>query len=173
MRPMLERIYRDHRQGLFTLALSITRNAERAEDAVHTAFARMCRRLTDGDGVGGNGRLETVGDPVAYVHAAVRNAAIDQLRGDSSVVVSPQSIFAEAGDEADPVVAVCDKERDRLIRRAVEDLPDDQRQVVVMKVFGGLTFRQIAEVFGEPLATITSRHRRALKALRQRIETLV
>ena len=64
MKETLERIYWDHRQGLYTLALAITRRPERAEDAVQDAFARLwtaSRRPT--------------GDPVPYVFAAVRNAA--------------------------------------------------------------------------------------------------
>ena len=65
----LEDIYRDHRRGLFGLALSVVREAATAEDAVHEAFARLARQKGPPDG-----------DATAYVYKAVRNAAIDQAR---------------------------------------------------------------------------------------------
>ena len=73
MTGTIEQIYRLHRKGLYTLALAITRHPESAEDAVHEAIVRLCR----------SDRSPT-GDPVAYVFAAVRNAAVDQKRSASS-----------------------------------------------------------------------------------------
>ena len=66
MRRSLERIYRKHRQGMYSLALSITRRPQAAEDAVQEAFVKLWR-------LGPAPR----GDPVAYTYAAVRNAAND------------------------------------------------------------------------------------------------
>jgi RNA polymerase sigma factor (sigma-70 family) len=65
----LAELYQQHRQGLYTLALSITRNPHRAEDAVQDAFVRLYRR-----------HRPAVGDPASYVFMAVRNASIDQIR---------------------------------------------------------------------------------------------
>ena len=69
LKHWLEDIYRDHRRGLFGLALSVVREAAAAEDAVHEAFARMAKQ-----------RRRPVGDVLGYVYKAVRNAAIDQTR---------------------------------------------------------------------------------------------
>ena len=44
MRQQLEETYRSHRQGLFAMALSVTRCAQLAEDAIHVAFERLCRQ---------------------------------------------------------------------------------------------------------------------------------
>src|SRR3954452_9099285 len=71
----LEDIYARHRQGLFTLALSITRCAARAEDAVHDAFVRLCRRRSVAAPLEGTGAASQP-DAVAYVFASVRNAAV-------------------------------------------------------------------------------------------------
>src|SRR3954464_10297105 len=75
----LEDIYARHRQGLFTLALSITRCAARAEDAVHDAFVRLCRRRFVAWWFSATGTARQP-DPVAYVFASVRNAAVDLVR---------------------------------------------------------------------------------------------
>jgi RNA polymerase sigma-70 factor (ECF subfamily) len=155
----LANLYARHRQGLYTHALLITRCAQRAEDAVHDAFARLCSR---GD--------RRIADPVAYVFAAVRAAAIDQLRRARSDARAPAaSIFAESSPDA----AAMDAERASTVAAVLEQLPWELREVVVLKVYAGLTFAQLAEVTGEPLATVATRYRRTLERLRDRLEKLV
>ncbi len=53
------------------------------------------------------------------------------------------------------------------LRRAIESLPEKQRQVVVLKIFEGLTFQEIAEVMNAPLSTVLSRMRYALDKLKR------
>lgn len=163
LRQILEAIYTQHRQGLFTLALSITRHAERAEDAVQEAFARLCRTV-----------IEPSGDVTAYVFATVRNAALDQVRRNGAAKLT---IFANGalntGEAEPPDRALIAHERNQGVQEAVEALPDAQRQVIVMKLYGELTFDQIATVLGEPLPTVASRYRRALERLKASVESLV
>ncbi len=156
MQQQLERIYQDHRQGLFTLALSITRHPDLAEDAVQEAFARWWQS-----------KREPTGDPVAYVFASVRNAALQLLRG-RQPVEAEQSIFADEG--SDPAAAAIEDEQQRLVRRAVDALPIRQREAVVLRLNAGLTFQQIADTVGEPLQTIASRYRRALQQVKEMLE---
>ena len=157
MQGNLERIYREHRQGLYTLALAITRSPDQAEDAVHDAFVRLWRS-----------GIEPAGDRVAYVFAAVRNAAFDQRRRRRETVETPLSIFDSV--EPDPAQAAVDAERQRLVREAVDSLPLRQRQIVVLRLYASLTFRQIGEMFGEPLPTVASRYRRALQRIKTAVE---
>lgn len=163
MRATLDRLYREHRQGLYTLALSILRDPSAAEDAVHEAFSRLCSK-----------RVAPTGDPVSYVFAAVRNASIDLLRRRPGAVLTGVSIFDECvSPVAGPGRQAEEAERDRMLREAVESLPDDQRQAVVMKLYGGLTFEQIAQTLGEPLSTVSTRYRKALDVLRETLEVNV
>jgi RNA polymerase sigma-70 factor (ECF subfamily) len=156
VRQHLEQLYRDHRQGLFTLALSIAKCPARAEDAVQEAFARLW---------GSDGRPS---DPVPYVYAAVRHAAIDQTRRAAAAArAETASIFN--GVHPDPANDAIAAERVRRLREAVDALPDDERQAVVLRIYAGLTFEQAAETLGEPLPTVASRYRRAL----ERLETAV
>ncbi len=159
MRRRLERIYREHRQGLYSLALSITRAADLAEDSVQEALARLWRSAR-----------QPRGDAVAYVFAAVRNAALEigwKQRPRSGV---PASLFDAA--PADPAKMALMDEQERLVRAAVDGLPIRQRQAVVLRVYAGLSFQQIADTLGEPLATVASRYRRALERIRSTVETL-
>lgn len=164
MRQLLEGIYTEHRQGLFTLALSILRNADAAEDAIHEAIARLCRMDHN-----------PAGDAAAYVFAAVRNAAMDQRRRGARAAGNAETIFENSlsSHDAAPDQPMEQSDQDRLIRRAVEELPDESRQVVVMKIYACLTFEQIAQALNEPLSTVSSRYQRALSKLREKLETLV
>jgi len=152
----IEQIYRLHRKGLFTLALSITRHPESAEDAVHDAIVRLCRSSKS-----------PTGDPVAYVFAAVRNAAVDQKRKAGSV-----SIFDLPEPSTEPTSAVDDFERDRMVADAIQQLPEDQSGAVVLHLYSGLTFQQVAEVLDVPLQTVASRYRRGLAKLRELLASL-
>ena len=168
MQQELKRIYQDHRQGLFTLALSITRCPDLAEDAVHDAFVRLWRS-----------KIRPKGDSVAYVFASVRNAALEQMRQRrragrlaTAGVSLLESGPSDTGPD-DPASNALEAERQRHVRRAVETLPTRQRQVVVLRLHSGLTFQQIAEVFGEPLQTVASRYRRALGRMKETLGKLM
>jgi RNA polymerase sigma-70 factor (ECF subfamily) len=159
----LANLYARHRQGLFTHALLITRSVEAAEDAVHDAFARMCATPPPPDLV----------DPVAYAFAAVRAAAIDQARRAKVRRDAPApsaSIFADHGG---PEHDAQGSERRQWIQAALERLAAEEREVIVLRLYAGLAFRQIAHVTGEPLATVASRYRRSLAKLRPALENVV
>ena len=143
--------YDRHRRGLYALALSITRCPQNAEDAVHEAFTKLCSRP-----------LVTQGDEVAYVFASVRNAAIEQQRKPARP--EPASLFN--GHAPDPVAESERAERDRRLRHAVDALPVDQREAVVLRIYAGLSFEQIAQAVQAPLPTVAARYRRALDKLR-------
>ena len=159
----IEAIYRRHRQGLYTLALSIAGRPEAAEDAVHDAVVRLCRASTGPSG-----------DPVAYVFAAVRNAAIDGRRraGPRGPAVSIFDLPDAAADDRSVADSAGDGERDRRVAEALGDLPAEQREAVVLHLFAGLTFAQAAETIGVPLQTMASRYRRGLSALRDPLASL-
>lgn len=175
VQEQLQAIYNKHRQGLFTVALSITRRADRAEDAIHDAFARLCGLTA--------GRAE---DGVAYAYRAVRNAAIDIVRKRSEPSIDliergdakgegeahACSIFASVSSQQphDPLVA---RESQALVQQAIEALPEAQREVLVMKLYADLTFERISAVLGEPLSTVASRYRRALDKLKEELVSLV
>jgi RNA polymerase sigma-70 factor, ECF subfamily len=154
----IDGLYREHRQGLYSLALAITRSPDRAEDAVHEAFTRLCRQPS---GPQFN---------AAYVFAAVRNAARDQLRRLRPAGELPVSIF---DDGPQPDATALADEAKQAVQQCLEGLDEPQREVIVLKIYGDLTFDQIAHVTGEPLQTIASRYRRALLTLKDRLESCV
>jgi RNA polymerase sigma-70 factor (ECF subfamily) len=139
--------YDTHRQELFTYALSITGSFVCAEDAVHEAFSRVLRK----------GRLPETLRP--YLFRCVRNAALDTLRhaererrkmdGYSAIF---QKDCAPHGHEA--------------VSEWLSCLSDREREWVVLKVYGGLTFREIAEVCAARQGTVAAGYWRGLQKLR-------
>lgn len=190
---LLRDLYRRHRQGLFTLALSVTRCRARAEDAVHEAFVRLCtRRPRDVD--------DAPADPVAYAYRMVRHAAIDQVRrywpgGNRTRVAADHdagawrqggngngrdyagaSVFdlpRDGDDRFDPELRTIGHETAEFVARSLDALPPDQREAVVLRVYGGLTFAQVAAVTQEPMSTVAARYRRALDKLRPCLQKLL
>ena len=123
-----------------------------AEDAVQDAFVRFWRSR-------GRGRVR---DETAYLFACVRTAAIDLVRAGQRRKhhESAVNVFESAPDRQDWRESV---------EVALEKLPAEQREVLVLKIWGGLTFAQIAEMLAVPVSTAASRHRYAL----ERLETLL
>lgn len=162
MKDQLAEIYEQHRQGLFSLALSVTRKPELAEDAVHDAVVRLCRT-----------RARPTGDPVGYVYAAVRNAAIDitryrKARPEASNRDAALFLFEQDAGPGVPE-AVGDAELAGRAMALIEALPDKQREVLVLRLIGGLKFEQIAQTLDLPLGTVTTRYRRTIHAIRDRL----
>ncbi len=159
MRAELEQTYRQHRQTLFSLALTITGCSGLAEDAVHEAFVRLCQR-TD----------RPAGSFPAYVYSSVRNAAVDCRRRQQRQKSVLESVFAESGSGlvAEAANGLSDPAEQRAqLASAIETLDESARQIIVMKIFGDLTFDEIAEVLETPSATVATRYRRSILKLEE------
>jgi len=153
---LLKEIYGGHRQGLFSLALAITGSRQSAEDAVHDAFTKLI------------GRKPPVGDAISYVFKTVRHSAIDIHRREQRGQKLSESLFngfIPSEESVDPAGEILNKERDLILRKAIDNLPEKEREAIVLKALAGLTFQQAGNVMGIPAKTIASRYRRGLERL--------
>jgi len=149
----LRRIYEEYRTELFVFALSITRCKQSAEDAVHEAFRKV---------------LDKGSAPEAlrpYLFRCVRNAALDELR---SVKRRGRrdSIFASAQEPKTASSALSASEMDEVL----EYLSVDERECIVLKLYSGLSFKEIAETRRASPNTVASWYRRGLNKLRAHFE---
>ena len=127
-----------------------------AEDAVQNGFVRFWRTRS----------RSPVRDDAAYLFACVRTAALDlsragrrRKRHEGNVSVSAGASIFQHDDEAGR-----DDWREA-IEAAMKKLPAEQREVLVLKIWGGLTFAQIGESLAIPANTAGSRYRYALERL--------
>ena len=153
----LDRLYRQCRQELFSYALAVAGCQADAEDAIHTAFART---LTLG---------RSPSDLKTYIFRAVRNAAIDHRRTARRTITIPEQGLDNCIHDMH-LLALENSEALQAASRALNDLPDDEREVIVAHLHAGLTFKEIAGISGRPLGTVVSWYRRGLEALRKAIE---
>ena len=151
-------LYAEHRQGLFTLALSIVRDAAAAEDAVHDGVHRVLARAKPPEG-----------DPVAFLYAAVRNAAIDATRRAKVRAARPADGTICDDRMPDPALRAEDREAVFRMRQAIHALAPEQQEVILLRSVARLGFEQVAEVVGAPVGTVAARYSRAVSALRQQM----
>lgn len=135
--------------ALYRVARALVRSAEDAEDAVQEVFVGLVRARRG---------LPAVRDLRAYLFAALRRAAARRRAGREK----PAPLDAVPAREPPAV------ETDEAVRleKALALLPPGQREVIALKVDGGLTFAEIADLLGISPNTAASRYRYALEKLR-------
>jgi RNA polymerase sigma-70 factor (ECF subfamily) len=139
--------------GLVLFARQWTRSAADAEDVVQEAFVKFWRRNHD---VTNRGLL----------YATVRSVALDLLRRDSRRARREATALSDADQTIPPAFEIEDDSQRALVA-AIDLLPDEQREVLVMKIWNDLTFAEIGTALGISQNTAASRYRYALTALKK------
>jgi RNA polymerase sigma-70 factor (ECF subfamily) len=147
---------REHGPRLVLFARQWVASRADAEDVLQDAFVRFWPR---------RGRAR---DPLAYLYQCVRRTAMNwrrsaERRARHEAQADAQLLFRTPAEEAELA------ELAALAQAALEGLPVEQREIVVLRIWGQLTFRAIAQVLGIPSPTARSRYRYALAALRKRL----
>jgi len=143
--------YRRYCRPVYLYAFSLTRDPAQAEDVVQQTFVRLLQR--DPAGISSvRGLLFTI----------ARNLVRDDLRR-AAASKSAYPILESAADAPDP-------DRLEALSRALNGLPDDQREVVILRIYAGLPFADIAAIMGVPEATAKSRYRYALERMEEDLE---
>ncbi len=135
-----------HGPAALLFARQITAHRQDAEDAVHDGFLRFWPRRQSAD------------QPVGLFLACVRSAALDLRR--SAARRARRHQLADPPRPLFDVSAEC--ERHEEVQRALAELTEPQREIVVLKIWVGLTFAQAAQVLHESANTVASRYRDAL-----------
>jgi RNA polymerase sigma-70 factor (ECF subfamily) len=163
-------LVRRHQQPLYNFALRQVRVPQVAEDVVQETFVRVVQNAAD---FKHEARFTT------WVYTITRNLCIDQLR--KRALRKHPSLDESRGEEgdgptlgeqtADPRASVereaTGTELKERIARAVDKLPDEQREVFLMREISNLPFKEIAEITGVPENTVKSRMRYALERLQE------
>jgi RNA polymerase sigma-70 factor (ECF subfamily) len=139
--------------GLVLFARQWVKSAADAEDVVQEAFVRFWRR-----NLSINNR--------ALLYSAVRSAALDLIRRDNRRARREVEVFGEAERTVQPQFEQADDSQRELVA-ALDRLPRDQREVLVMKIWNELTFAEIGEALAISQNTAASRYRYALAALKK------
>jgi RNA polymerase sigma-70 factor (ECF subfamily) len=149
-----------HLDAAYNLARWLMRNEDEAADAVQDACVRALRFI--GGFRGGDGRV--------WLLAIVRNTCYSRLKRDTIREMETEfddELHSLETEAANPE-ALLERSRDsETLRRALEELPEEFREIIVMRELEGMAYKEIADVAGVPIGTVMSRLARARKRLQQ------
>lgn len=157
----LEALYDRHASALFGLAMRMRLEADEAEDLVHDVFVEAWRSAASYDATRG-----TIG---AWLRVRLRSRAIDRIRRkgiDPTRLADDVERHADGASEAPSPSRSVDQGR---AMTALATLSDDQRRVVELAYFAGLSFREIGARLSIPTTTAKSRMVAAVRILRERM----
>ena len=152
-----------HLRAAYNFARWIVRNDHDAEDIVQESFVKAFSGL---DSLRG-------GDARVWLLAIVRNTAMNLLRRRRSETVRVQEETAEPVDHAEGIEeALIAGERRKQIRAAIEQLPGEFREALILRELEGLSYKEIAGVLDVPMGTVMSRLARARNLLMRELIAL-
>ena len=150
-----EKIFEKYRRAIFAYVRGILHDDALAEDCVQDVFLELIRKTDSIDisrGVKG------------WLFRVSRNRSIDVLRKRGREVQSEVTHLMEDDGEK-PDAGIIRRESAETVMKAVAKLSEPERDIVMMRFFGGLTFAKAEEATGIPLNTLIWRCRRALQKL--------
>jgi len=160
-RSALSSLYERHGGLALTLAMRMLGDVDTAEEVVQDAFVAVWRRAAD--------FRPDAAAPRTWLLAIVRNRCIDELRRPSFARV-PLDDAQPAAIESDPWPDIWKRQCGDVLRAALRELPSDQRNVIELGFFGGLSHAQIAARVDAPLGTVKKRMRTGLRRLRRALD---
>lgn len=153
---------RQFERPLLRYAAGITGDAELARDVVQETFLKLCTA----------DRAHVDGHLAAWLHTVVRNHALNVRKKESRMApLLDEHAAALANSGSGPGAEVDRNETHRLIADTIRELPADQQEACRLKFHNGLTYREISEVMGVSLGTVSNLIAGALDVLRRRLRT--
>jgi len=159
---------------VYSASVRVLADSQLAEDATQDIFVRLWRRP--------EAFVADRGCFVSWLMSVVRNRSVDELRsrgrrqkreGTPGSETQEAALLMLPAEGDDPLRAAQVHEDQRLVRRALVDLPADQRTALELAYFGGLTQQEIAIQLGEPLGTVKTRIRLGMQKLRRALQDKV
>jgi RNA polymerase sigma factor (sigma-70 family) len=158
-REALRRIYEKYRDDLLILAIALSHDVDLAEDAVHDVFVAFARNV---------GSFKLTGSLKAYLARCVANRIRDLMRTRRSRAraINTERACSASLDMNEPGRLIECSEELRLLSSALAELPEEQREVIVLRMHGRMRFKVIAQSLGLSVNTVKGRYRYGIRKLR-------
>ncbi|HTN47162.1 MAG TPA: sigma-70 family RNA polymerase sigma factor [Flavipsychrobacter sp.] len=160
-------IYR-HKDKLYTSIYLLVKDKYAAEDIFQDTFLKIIRTINDG-------RYNEQGKFLPWALRVAHNLCMDHFRKErKQIPITTQNgedilSFFNMGDEK-PSSQMETLQTNNNVRLLIEELPEEQREVVVLRIYGDLSFKEIAKITGVSINTALGRMRYALLNLRKSIK---
>jgi len=161
-RAEFERVAMPHLDAAYRLARWLVRHDQDAEDAVQEAFLRAFQFFR-GEQTGRAWLLQIVRN-TCYTNLARRRSARDN-------VAAPEALAQVASVESHPGVPLEQHEEAAMLRRALDALPVEFREAIVLRELEGLSYKEIARIADVPIGTVMSRLARGREQLHEILRT--
>jgi RNA polymerase sigma-70 factor (ECF subfamily) len=158
--PSFEQTVLPHLDAAYNLARWLTRNDRDAEDVVQESYLRAFRFFAGFRG----------GDARAWLMRIVRNTCYTWLHANRPLQEATEfdeTLFSPDSRSPNPEEAVLGNDRSAVVRKALETLPANFREVLILRELEGLSYKEIADITGMPAGTVMSSLSRARYRLRQ------
>ena len=155
----LRRIYEKYRDSLLILAIALSHDVSLAEDAVHDVFVAFAQNIES---------FKLTGNLKAYLARCVANRVRDLMRAKNgrAKALNSQRACSAGVDLNEPSRLIACNEELWLLSSALAELPDEQREVIVLHIHGRMRFRIIAKSLGISVNTVKGRYRYGIRKLR-------
>ena len=160
-----DKLFKRYERPLFSFILRFVRDREGAEDLFQQTWMKVIKALP---------QYEERGSFSSWLFGIANNCCVDHARKKARSKVddltSSEGLDRLPNLHPNPEDTVIKKEQKAWLEQAVEQLPQEQKQVVLMRLFGQLPFKEIARVVNCPLNTVLGRMHYALKNLKKMAE---
>jgi RNA polymerase sigma-70 factor (ECF subfamily) len=167
--PSIEVLINRHKNKVFTYIILIVKNQSLAEDIFQDTFIKVIKSLKEG-------KYKDNGKFVSWVIRIAHNLTIDHFRKEKQInTYSNEDYEADIFNSrklSDNTIEdiLVESQIIKEVRLLIDELPDDQKQVILLRHYGGLSFKEIAEQTDVSINTALGRMRYALINLRKLIE---
>ncbi len=167
--PSIEVLINRHKTKVFTYIILIVKNQQLAEDIFQDTFIKVIRSLK-------NGKYRDNGKFVSWVIRIAHNLTIDHFRKEKQINTCSNEDYDtdifNSKKMADGTIEdfLVEDQIVREVKMLIDELPDDQKQVILLRHYGGMSFKEIAEQTGVSINTALGRMRYALINLRKLID---
>ncbi|HLY76179.1 MAG TPA: sigma-70 family RNA polymerase sigma factor [Planctomycetota bacterium] len=158
-RPAFEELYRLYEKPLSNYLYRLCGNRARAEDLLQDAFLRLWKAAPNYE-------------PSAKVSTYVFRIAHNLFLNDAARRREKALESLEAETRSDPASDLNRREVQSAVQRAVEALPDGEREVLVLSEYNGFKYAEISEILGIPVGTVKSRMFSAVQRLKEALKGL-
>lgn len=160
----LDILYDRYAKLLYSLAFKILGNSEEAEDVTQEVFLTFWQK---------DAYQSSRGTLKSFLAAMVRSRSIDKLRaqGTRNRFLQKWQRLSQPEQATSPLIEdIARNEQSHLVRQALSELSDSEREILEIAYYQGLSQSEIAERLNLPLGTVKSRSRQGLIKLRQRLQ---
>jgi RNA polymerase sigma-70 factor (ECF subfamily) len=161
-------LYDSTNRLVFGLILRIVADRSTAEEVLLDVYTQVWRQASSYD--------TARGAPLAWIMTIARSRAIDRLRSgkhDQQGKESLDTISEVTATTVNPEEATVNSERQRFVRSALDSLSPEQREVIELAYFSGLSHSEIALRLGHPLGTVKTRTRLGMMKLRDLLKPMM